>query len=165
MLDRDWYTLCGEPVNLKRAIMDATEGDGKSIIIGTDSQRFDHHEDFITVIVVRTEMKGARVFFTKERDLKYYTLRDKLIKEAYMSIQTAYELSPILPPSCQICALHADVNTDFNKGKSAKYANEIAGLIIGSGFPVILKPNSWASSHVAEHVLKKISHDLYNPNL
>jgi len=158
MLDRNWYTLYGDPVDIKMAIMKATEGPDKSIIIGTDSQRFDHHEDFITVIVVRTEMKGARVFFTKERDTKYYTLRDKLIKEAYMSIQTAYELSPILPPTCQIAALHADVNPDITKGKSAKYEREIVGFIIGSGFPVITKPNGWAASHVAEHILKKVSH-------
>jgi len=158
MLDRDWYTLYGEPVKIKQAINEATSGDNKSVIIGTDSQRFDHHEDFITVIVVRTEMKGARVFFTKERDLKYYTLRDKLIKEVYMSVQTAHELAPILPQSCKIAALHADVNPDIEKGKSAKYVNEIVGYVKGNGFPVMTKPEAWASSHVAEHVLKKIPH-------
>ncbi len=156
MLERDWFTLYGEPVNIKRAIAESTEGPDKSIIIGTDSQRFDHHEDFITVIVVRTEMKGARVFFTKERELKYYTLRDKLIKEAYMSIQTAHELAPILPDSCKIAALHADVNPDPEKGKSAKYEREIVGYIKGNGFPVMTKPDGWAASHVAEHILKKI---------
>lgn len=158
MLERDWYTLYGDPVNIKQAIDEATRGDNKSIIIGTDSQRFDHHEDFITVIVVRTEMKGARVFFTKERELKYYTLRDKLIKEAYMSIQTAHELAPILPDTCKIAALHADVNGDITKGKSAKYANEIVGYIKGNGFPVCIKPDGFAASHIAEHVLKKISY-------
>jgi len=161
MLENDWYTLDGDRVNIKQAINEATQGDGKTVIIGTDSQKINHHEDFVTVIVVRTEMKGARVFYTRERDMKYYNLRDKLIKEAYRSIQTAYELSPILPPTCKIAALHADVNTDITKGESARFEKEIVGMIRGNGFPVIVKPDGWAASHVAEHIVKH-RHD--NPN-
>lgn len=154
MLDRDWYTLDEEKINIKHAVMKAIEGNDKIVIIGTDSQRFEHHEDFVTVIVVRTLMKGARVFYTRERDLRHYTLRDKLIKEAYLSIQTAFELSPILPEECGIAALHADVNTDIKKGDSAKFEKEITGLIKGCGFPVIAKPDAWAAQCVAEHVVK-----------
>ena len=154
MLDNDWYTLDGDQVNIKQEIAECSQGDGKTVIIGTDSQRFDKREDFVTVIVVRTEMKGARVFYTREKDPKYYNLRDKLIKEAYLSIQTAFELSPILPETCKIAALHADVNADITRGESARFEKEIAGMIRGNGFPVVTKPDGWAASHVAEHIVK-----------
>lgn len=154
MLEKDWYTLGGDQIDIKLEIEKATQGDDKCVIIGTDSQRYDKREDFVTVIVVRTIMKGARVFYTREKDPKYYSLRDKLIKEAWLSVSTAYELSPILPRTCQIAALHADVNTDIKKGQSALYINEIIGMIQGNGFQVITKPYGWAANCVADHIVK-----------
>jgi predicted RNase H-related nuclease YkuK (DUF458 family) len=154
MLDQDWFTLDGDHVDIKRAIEETTQGDDKVVIIGTDSQRFEKREDFVTVIVVRTLMKGARVFYTREKDPKYYNLRDKLIKEAMLSIQTAWAISPILPDTCKLAALHADVNTDIKKGKSAKFESQIVGMIKGNGFEVITKPDGWAASHVSEHIVK-----------
>ena len=154
--DRDWLTLDGDKVDLKVALKQATEDPEKIVIIGTDSQQFDKRTDFVTVIVVRTPMKGARVFYTRERDTTLYRkrLRDKLIKEAMLSIQTAWAISPILPEHTRIAALHADVNTDIKKGESAKFEAEICGLITGCGFPVVTQPDGWAASHVSEHIVK-----------
>lgn len=152
--DRNWYTLDGDLVNIKDALAKETEDPEKVVIIGTDSQRFDKREDFVTVIVVRKPMKGARVFYTREKDPKYYNLRDKLIKEAMLSIQTAWAISPILPEHTKLAALHADVNTDIKKGQSAKFEAEICGMIRGQGFQVVTKPDGWAAQHVAEHIVK-----------
>jgi len=152
--DRDWYTMDGDLVDLKTALIEATEEPGKIVVIGTDSQRYEKREDFVTVIVVRTPFKGGRVFYTRERDPKKYKLRDKLIKEAWLSIQTAWAISPILPDHCTLAALHADVNTDVKKGLSAKYMNEICGMITGCGFQVVTKPDGFAAQHVAEHLVK-----------
>ena len=154
MLDRDWYTIDGDPVEIKQALAEATKGDEKSVIIGTDSQKHDKRIDFVTVIVVRTHLKGARVFYTREKEPKFFNLRDKLIKEAWLSVQTAMAISPILPDECELAALHADVNTDIKKGASARFEAEIRGMILGNGFQVITKPDGWAASHVAEHIVK-----------
>jgi predicted RNase H-related nuclease YkuK (DUF458 family) len=155
MLDRSWYTLDGELVDVKQAVSEAATGDDKVVFIGTDSQKFDRTVDFVTVIVVYTLSKGGRVFYTREKNPTFYNLRDKLIKEALMSIQTAWAISPILPETCKIAALHADVNTDIKKGQSAKFEAEIVGMIRGNGFPVVTKPFGWAAQHVAEHVVKR----------
>jgi len=155
MLDRDWYSLDGDLIDLKQAIIESTKDGDKAVIIGTDSQRFEKREDFVTVVVVRTPMKGARVFYTREKSPKFYNLRDKLVKEALLSIQTAWAVTPFLPENCKIAALHADVNSDIRKGLSAKFENEIIGMIKGNGFAVVTKPDAWASSHVSEHIVKR----------
>jgi predicted RNase H-related nuclease YkuK (DUF458 family) len=155
VLDKDWFTLDGDLVEIKQAIQEATKGDDKVVFIGTDSQKFNKTEDFVTVIVVYTISKGGRVFYTLEKDPKFHNLRDKLIKEALLSIQTAWAIAPILPDDCKIAALHADVNTDIKKGKSAKFESQIVGMIKGNGFPVVTKPDGWASSHIAEHIVKR----------
>lgn len=154
MLDRDWFTLDGDLINLKEALHAACQTDDKVIIIGTDSQKRDKRIDFVTVIVVYTPTKGGRVFYTREKEPKVYNLRDKLIKEALLSVQTAWAITPILPENCRIAALHADVNSDIKKGKSAKFEKEVAGIINGNGFAVVTKPYGWVASHVAEHIVK-----------
>lgn len=154
MLDRDWYSLDGDQIDLKQTIYDLGKEGEKVIVIGTDSQKKDKKIDFVTVIVMYTPGKGGRVFYTREKDPKFYSLRDKLIKEALLSIQTAWAISPLLPENCKIAALHADVNSDIKKGASAKFEKEIAGMINGNGFTVVTKPLAWAASHVAEHLVK-----------
>lgn len=154
MLDRDWFTLDGDEVNLKEALHETCKSGDKVIIIGTDSQKHDKRIDFVTVVVVYTPSKGGRVFYTREREPKFYNLMDKLIKEALLSVQTAWAITPILPENCKIAALHADVNSDIKKGESAKFEREVAGLINGNGFAVVTKPYGFVASHVAEHIVK-----------
>ncbi len=153
MLDREWLSMDGDPIDLKIEIEQLTREPGKIILIGTDSQRFEKRLDFVTAIVVRTPLKGGRIFYTREKSPTIYNLRDKLIKEALMSIQTAWALAPILPEHTKIAALHADVNTDIKKGKSAKYQAEICGMISGNGFSVVPKPDGWVANCVANHVV------------
>ena len=64
------------------------------------------------------------------------------------------EISKYLPKNCPIAAVHADVNTDITRGDSAKFESEICGMIKGMGFQVVTKPDGWAASHVAEHIVK-----------
>ena len=154
MLDREWFTMDGDQIDLKTEIMKATEQPGKIILVGTDSQRFEKRIDFVTAVVVRTPLKGGRVFYTRVKEPKIFSLRDKLVEEAWMSIQVAHALVPILPQHTGIAALHADVNTDIKKGESAKFEAEICGMITGMGFQVITKPDAWAAQHVAEHIVK-----------
>lgn len=155
MIDKDWYTMDGDEINIKEEIVKTTKDPGKIILIGTDSQRYDKRTDFVTVIVVRTPMKGGRVFYTRERNPKFYNIRDKLIQEAWLTIQTAHALAPILPEHTPIAALHADVNSDPARGKSAQWESEICGMMYGStGFPIITKPEAWVASCISEHIVK-----------
>jgi predicted RNase H-related nuclease YkuK (DUF458 family) len=31
---------------------------------------------------------------------------------------------------------------------------QLAGMVAGSGFPVLVKPNAWCASHVADYAVK-----------
>jgi hypothetical protein len=37
---------------------------------------------------------------------------------------------------------------------SSKYVEELAGLAMGQGFKTLVKPESWAASHAADHVVR-----------
>ena len=37
---------------------------------------------------------------------------------------------------------------------SSDYVKQLAGMVAGSGFPVLVKPNAWCASHVADYAVK-----------
>jgi hypothetical protein len=38
--------------------------------------------------------------------------------------------------------------------KSSAYVQELEGLVVGQGFKALIKPESWAASHAADHVVR-----------
>jgi predicted RNase H-related nuclease YkuK (DUF458 family) len=38
--------------------------------------------------------------------------------------------------------------------KSSAYVQELVGLVVGQGFKALIKPQSWAASHAADHVVR-----------
>jgi predicted RNase H-related nuclease YkuK (DUF458 family) len=38
--------------------------------------------------------------------------------------------------------------------KSSAYVQELVGLVVGQGFKALIKPESWAASHAADHVVR-----------
>lgn len=152
MIDRKWYSLYNKPVkNIKTALIDNIK-DGDVVHVGTDSQRRDRVESFVTVICCLTPGKGGRAFYTRINEPKYNSLRQKLVQEAWNSVQTALEIEPLLPPNCSI-EIHLDANPDA-KFKSSSYVKELVGMVVGQGFKYHVKPESWAASHVSEHIVK-----------
>ena len=154
MLKKDWYTLDTKPIpDIKKAIREATWGQDKVVIIGTDSQLYDKRLEFATSIVIYTMGKGGRVFYTKTFT-KPAKLRKKLVDEAWLSIYTAWEVEPLLPSTCDLGSVHVDVNPD-PKEASSQYYEEIYWLVKGQGFQVVTKPLAFASSHISEHIVKR----------
>lgn len=154
MLDgKEWFTLKNEEVfDIRAAIKDSTKLGNKVILIGTDSQMFERRIDYVTTIVVVTPGKGGRAFYFKEKNQRFISLREKLLKETWMSVQIAMEVEPLLPESCDL-AVHLDVNED-KRWKSSNHVKELVGLVVGSGFKAVVKPNAFAASHVSEHIVK-----------
>lgn len=155
MLDRKWFTLNNEPIDdIKKAIEELTAEGNKDVHIGTDSQRKDRRIDFVTAIVVLTPSKGGRAYYTREKNPRFNSLREKLVKEAWMSVQTALEVEAILPESCDI-TIHLDANPNA-KFKSSNYVKELVGMVVGQGYAYEVKPRAWCASHVSEHIVKKV---------
>lgn len=153
MLSKRWKKLNKTVVrDLTASVIEACKGDDKAVFIGTDSQMHDHRQEYVTAIVVYTQGKGGTTFHTKTCTGEPRSLREKLVNEAWLSIYTAWEVQRFLPEHIDL-AIHLDVNKDM-KWASARYHDEIYGLVRGQGFTVFTKPEAWCSSYVAEFVAK-----------
>ena len=151
--DRKWLTLTDEEVfDIREAIKEVTKFNDKVVLVGTDSQMFDRKVDFVTAIVIVTPGKGARAFYTKEKNQKFNSIREKLVKETWMSVQTATELEPLLPAGMDL-AVHIDASSD-KRWRSSKHVQELVGMVVGQGFRAVIKHQAFAASHVAEHIVK-----------
>jgi len=153
ILSKKWLKLDKTAVpDLRFAVLDACRGDNKAVFIGTDSQMHDHKQEYVTAIVVYTEGKGGTTFHTKTFTGAPRNLREKLVNEAWLSIYTAWEIQKVLPDNIDL-AIHLDVNKDM-KWASARYHDEIYGLVKGQGFAAFTKPDAWCASYVSEFVAK-----------
>ena len=121
------------------------------IIIGSDSQLFpDKSADFVTAIVVHRVGNGGCYFWKRIEGGKFYTLRDRIIEEVLLSLNTAIDLLELLKKE-------ADINFDFEvhvdigqNGKSSSLISEVTGMIRAYNFNFKTKPESYAASCVAD---------------
>lgn len=153
MFSRKWKTVDGQIVeNVEQTIADACRG-LKVVHIGTDSQQNAMHTEFVTVIVIHTPGKGGRAFYTVEETPRIKSLRERLLKEVWLSVQLGLEMTGMLDDISQLLVhVDANPNTQF---KSGAYAKELAAMVMSQGFNAVLKPEAWAAMHVADHVVKK----------
>jgi hypothetical protein len=108
--------------------------------------------EFVTVLVVLEEGHGGRAFYVNERVPRIRSLRERLMKEVWMSIQTGLELNSYIPAKSGL-TIHVDANPD-TRFKSSAYVQELVGMVVGQGFNAVMKPDAWAASHCADHVVK-----------
>ena len=152
MLGRKWKTVDGRKVNDPvNEIPLALEG-VKTIYVGTDSQQDGQRTQFVTVVVVHTPTKGGRVFYTTETVPRIQSLRERLLKEVWMSVQLALEITPFINEASSM-EVHVDANPN-TKFKSSQYVKELTSMVVSQGFHAVLKPDAWAAMHVADHVVK-----------
>lgn len=153
MTDREWKTMNGKKVeSLAQVLRDLVSEAPRDIHIGTDSQQDGKVTQFVTVVVVLLPGKGGRAFYTKETVPRIKSLRERLLQEVSTSVQLGLELSPFLPEGNDL-TIHVDANPNV-KFKSSEYVQELAGYVVGQGFKTLLKPDSWAATHAADHVVK-----------
>ena len=153
ILDRSWFKIDKTKVpDIKSAVLEACQGDDKVVFIGTDSQQHDQKLTYCTVIIVYTQGKGGRVFYTKMKTNAPVALRQKLTNEAWLSIQTAWGVEKFLPEGIDL-AVHLDINSN-SKWASSKHHDELYWMVKGQNFKVFTKPFAIAASHVAEHIVK-----------
>lgn len=164
MLERKWTTLSGRKVDdLLVELREQLKTGGKEIHIGSDSQQAGKTTLYCTTLTIITPTKGGMVYYTQERVARVRDLRERLYKEVWMSTELAMELTatPDIGGNGNVVGenditIHIDANTKDGAGrfKSNKWAHELAGLAAGQGFKTLLKPDSWAATHTADHVVK-----------
>lgn len=121
------------------------------LTIGTDSELLsDKNADFVTAIVVHRIGNGGRYFYRRFELGKFHTLRDRIIREALISVDVAkdvlLELEKFTLPDFEF-EIHADIG---EHGPTKVLIQEIVGMVRANNFEVKTKPESYAASNVAD---------------
>jgi predicted RNase H-related nuclease YkuK (DUF458 family) len=115
--------------------------------VGTDSHSYGKDWLFATVVCCHTPGRGGR-FYTKRMRFpkeKFKTLVDRLLYEAYLSVEIAQEIEETTGRKAKV---HVDVSS--RDTMSSKFHSNVSSYVLGMGFEVSCKPESWASSCVAD---------------
>ena len=155
IIHRKWYKGTGEEVqDIVDEISKEMLGNDQLVRIGTDAQRIGKGVDFVTVVVIYRERKGGKMYYCRTRaPREEMSLWEKLSLETWYSLETAMEVEKCVSAGKSQIEVHVDANPD-KRYKSSPYHKQIAGMIMGQGFNVVLKPDAWVSSHAADHIVK-----------
>lgn len=121
------------------------------LTVGTDSELLsDKNADFVTAIVVHRIGNGGRYFYRRFELGKFHTLRDRIIREALISVDVAkdvlLELKKFPLPDFEF-EIHADIG---EHGPTKVLIQEVVGMVRANNFEVRTKPESYAASNVAD---------------
>ena len=146
-----WRTLSGETVgDIVLSVQALLRHEAHVIHVGTDSQHCGYHTNFVTVIAVVDPGFGGRVFYRRGRQARAPSLAHKLFLEAEESLEAARLLAREIAHDIVV---HVDANEDL-RHRSSKYVQALSGMVVGHGFQVRVKPNSWCATHVADYLVK-----------
>jgi hypothetical protein len=123
---------------------------GLRVYIGTDSQAIKGKISIVTSICFyKRGITKNQIFYIKRKlgAKRYPTLRSRMLLEAHSSLEAALELDPLID---EVLTVHLDIGTDIRNNKTAKFSKELKIIFEAQGFGCELKPNSWASSCVAD---------------
>jgi uncharacterized protein len=145
-----WRTLSETKVEDMLQFVREAASDGQVVHIGTDSLQTGNRTQFCTVIAILNPGKGGRAIYTRVIVPRIHSLRERLLKEAWMSVEVGMELATVVPGELTV---HVDANPE-EKHMSSRYVQELVGLVVSQGFKVHIKPDSWCASHLADHVVR-----------
>ncbi|MEK7513165.1 MAG: ribonuclease H-like YkuK family protein [Patescibacteria group bacterium] len=122
------------------------------IIIGSDSEALASKDaDFVTAVVVHRVGNGGRYFWRRIELGKFYTLRDRIIREVLLSLEVARELLIELKRESHDLAWDFEIHADVGEhGATSVLIQEVVGMIRASNFEARTKPESYAASKVAD---------------
>lgn len=128
-----------------------------SVYVGCDSIRFKKNGQWFakysTVIILHMDSnKGCRLFHESIDLPDYGNLKQRLMTEVQYAVMAASEILDVLGD--RPLSIHLDINSN-PKHKSNIAVKEALGWVKGSlGIDAVIKPNSWAATHAADHVVR-----------
>ena len=129
-----------------------------SVYIGADSIRYknkkgDWFAKYSVVIILHMDSRhGAKIFHKSYEIRDYGNLRQRLITEAGFAIEAASEIIDYIGD--RKLEIHLDINPN-PKYKSNAAVKEALGYVKGStGIDAKIKPDSFAATHAADHVVR-----------
>lgn len=145
-----WKTLSEDRIPDILEFVGNASRDGQAVHVGTDSLQAGRFTQFVTVVVILTPRKGGRVAYQREVVPRITSLRERLLKEVWKSVDLGLHFASIVSGDLTV---HIDANPVVAH-KSSAYVQELVGLVVGQGFKALIKPESWAASHAADHVVR-----------
>ena len=129
------------------------------IVVGTDSQNFDKTK-IVSVIAVTCEGHGGIFFYEVERIRRISDVRMKLTEETTRSLDIMTRLVEIIEKDeykelrdTSTLAIHVDAGWS-DKGKTKELIPMLVGWIKACGYDCKVKPESFASSSIADKLSK-----------
>lgn len=129
------------------------------IVVGTDSQNFDETK-IVSVVAVTCEGHGGIFFYEIERIKRISDVRAKLTEETARSLDIMTKLVDVLEREDfkelrdnSILAIHVDAGWS-EKGKTKELIPMLVGWIKACGYDCKVKPDSFASSCIADKLSK-----------
>ncbi len=129
--------------------MEQEPGNRYSLIIGTDS--FLAKETiFIIAIVIHRIGHGGKYFYKKIHHRKIANLRQRIFHETSLSIEMAGMLRECLSQN-GFTKLPVEIHLDVGEnGDTKEIIKEVIGMVTGSGYAAVTKPDAYGASKVAD---------------
>jgi len=145
-----WKTLTGVPIEDVVAFVRDQAKDGQIVHLGTDSLQLARHTRFVTVVAILTPGRGGRAIWTRATAPRIQSLRERLLREVWLSVELGLRLHPVVPGPLHV---HIDANP-IAQHRSSAYVQELVGLVVGQGFRAVIKPEAWAASRAADRLVR-----------
>jgi predicted RNase H-related nuclease YkuK (DUF458 family) len=141
----EWLSPSGDEMD-GESVLQMLNREGE-IHVGSDSHLVGGMWLFATAVCVYNEGKGGAFCYRRVKFPKasFKGLYDRLMQETTLSILAAEEIKTLVEKRVTI---HADVATSDTA--SSRYRGQVESFIKSMGFPVVTKPESWASSSIAD---------------
>jgi predicted RNase H-related nuclease YkuK (DUF458 family) len=151
-----WRTITGERIDdLLAFVRVASAGGQRTLHIGTDSLQRGRLTQFVTVLAILNPGTGGRAAYKREVRPRIESLRERLLREVWLSIELGLELVPVIPKQAEL-QIHIDANP-VPKHRSSRYVQELVGMAVSQGFRAVIKPDSWAASHTADRLVRGLA--------
>lgn len=125
------------------------------LIIGTDSHPGLNESVFVTAIVIYRVGHGGRYFYHKKKVEMKSGFKKRIFHEVSRSLTVASKLTELLSNDNESLLLDIEIHIDVGQnGSSSEIIKEVVGMVIGSGYDAMIKPDSYAASNVADRYTK-----------
>lgn len=159
-----WKTLDGDPIEsiydqLDETFHEAFDANEECMVyVGTDSQNIGRKTSFVQVVAVHIFREsgtgsGGRVFYIRHQERRYSSRRERLLREAELSINLAQKINPVCETYGIDFEVHADVHSSpglHNENKSHEVYDQVRGWVEGMGYTCRCKPGAFVASIVAD---------------
>jgi predicted RNase H-related nuclease YkuK (DUF458 family) len=149
-----WFVPDGDEISFDMilvALKEHTKKSGK-IFIGTDSILNKDQCIFARAICLHGAIgqSGGTYFISRKKESAkpFKALVTRMLAEVQKTVDIALRVSENCPDAS--IELHLDISGSLEKGATGKYADILTGFARSAGFPFKIKPDSWASSSIAD---------------